>query len=84
MWPWSDLWLCYIKLYALWLYKIALCLVSLVSYMCVCDYIHTLLLIYLCIVCIYLVIYLFIYSFLCPIYWFGTCGVFDDCQYIGV
>lgn len=26
--------------------------------------------------------YLFIYLFPRPIYWFGTCGVFDDCQYI--
>ena len=40
--------------------------------------------IYLCIVRIHLIIYLFIYLFLRPIYWFGTCGVFDDCQYIGV
>lgn len=80
VWPVAVL-----HLNALWLYKLSpyaygtWCL--LVSYVCVCEYIHTLLIF---IYVLYVFIWLFIYLFLRPIYWFGTCGVFDDCQYIGV
>lgn len=56
---------------------------------CVCVLVYThLVAIYLCTLQIHLVIYLFIYVFiylfLCPIYWSGTCGIFDGCQYIAV